>query len=360
MSFNKKILSTMLCAVVVMPGTASAYEIIGKKLEIYGKAHVSVDASDNDKNAPDDQSDTSISSNSTRLGFKGKHEINDNLAIVYKIEQEIKFDEGSGSFATRNAYVGLKGAFGSLLVGQHDTPFKDVAGKWDMFGDTVADRRAILGAGANNGNKMNQRGKNSLLYISNFGGPVELRGMYSTDAVDDEDYQGAIDNNDDDMFSASVTYKTKTLRLSAGYEDWENLDGSYGEVDGWRVAGTYDFGKVKTGLIYESLDSDDSPQFDRDVWGINGAFKIAKGVSLKAQYLVADDYEGVSDSGANMASIGIFNKLDKQTTIYAAYTRTDNDSNAKFQGVDGGHGDEVKTDLGKTPTALSAGLVFKF
>jgi predicted porin len=358
MSFNKTILSAMLCTAVVMPGTASAYEIIGKKLEIYGKAHVSVDASDNDRAAPNDQSDTSFSSNSSRLGFKGKHDINDNLGVVYKIEQEIKLDQGSGSFATRNAYVGLKGNFGTVLVGQHDTPFKDVAGKWGMFGDTIADRRAILGASATNGNKVNQRGKNSLLYISNFGGPVELRAMYSTDASDESG--GAIDENDNDLFSASLTYKTKKLRLSAGYEDWENLDGEYGQVDGWRAAGTYDFGMFKAGLIYESLDSDDSPQFDRDAWGINGSFKIAKHTMIKAQYIVADDYGDVDDSGANMASIGLFNKLDKQTTVYVAYTRTDNDDNAKFQGVDGGHGDEVKTDLGKQPNAFSAGLVFKF
>jgi predicted porin len=358
MSFNKKILGAMICAAVVMPATASAYDIIGKKLEIYGKAHVSVDASDNDRASPNDQSDTSISSNSTRLGFKGKHEINDNLALVYKIEQEIKFDEGSGTFATRNAYVGLKGGVGTLLVGQHDTPFKDVGGKWGMFGDTVADRRAILGASATNGNKVNQRGKNSLLFISNFDAPVEVRAMYSTDASDSA--SGAIDNNDNDMFSASIVYKTKMLRVGAAYEDWENLDGSYGQVDGWRLAGNYDFGKFKAGLIYEDLNSDDSPQFDRSVWGVNGAFKVARDITLKAQYLAADDYEGVSSSGANMASIGVFNKLDKQTTIYAAYTRTDNDSNAKFQAVDGGHGDEVKTDFGRTPSALSAGLVFKF
>lgn len=359
MSFNKKILSAMICAAVVMPGTASAYEIIGKKLEIYGKAHVSVDASDNDRNSPNNQSDSSVSSNSTRLGFKGKHEINDSLAVVYKIEQEISFDEGTGTFATRNAYVGLKGGLGTVLVGQHDTPFKDVGGKWGMFGDTVADRRAILGASATNGNKVNQRGKNSLLFISNLDAPVEVRVMYSTDG-DNKSSVGAVDNNDNAMFSTSAVYKTKSLNLGAAYEDWDNLENTYGQVDGWRLAGTYDFGQFKAGLIYEALNSTDSPQFDRNVWGLNGSFKVGKDVSLKAQYLVADDYDGVSDSGANMASVGIFNKLDKQTTIYAAYTRTDNDANAKFQAVDGGHGDEVKTDLGKTPSALSAGLIFKF
>lgn len=355
---NKKILSAMLCAAVVMPGTAGAYEIIGKKLEIYGKAHISIDASDNDRAAPNNQSDASVSSNSSRLGFKGQHDINEKLAVVYKIEQEIKFDEGSGTFATRNAYVGLKGGFGTILAGQHDTPFKDVGSHWGMFGDTIADRRAILGASATNGNKVNNRGKNAVMYVSKFDGPVELRAMYATDGADSA--SGAIDNNDNDLFSASLEYKTKKLRVGAAYEDWNNLDNSYGQVDGWRVAGSYDFGQFKAGLIYESLDSNDSPQFDRNVWGINGAFKVGSDTSIKAQYLVAGDYNGVNKSGADMISVGVFNKLDKQTTIYAAYTRTDNEANAKFQAVDGGHGDEVKTDLGKTPSAASVGLIFKF
>lgn len=42
------------------------------------------------------------------------------------------------------------------------------------------------------------------------------------------------------------------------------------------------------------------------------------------------------------------------------YTQTDNDDNANYQGVDGGHGDEVRTDLGGSPSAFSLGLVFKF
>ena len=354
MSFNKNLLATLVCAAVVMPGTASAYEIIGKKLEIYGKIHVSVDASDDDRGLDE----TSISSNSSRLGFKGKHDVNENLAVVYKLEQEVNVSSGGGNFATRNAYVGVKGGWGTVLAGQHDTPYKDVGSKWGMFGDTVGDRRAILGAFDGEGNKMNNRGKNSILYIGKWK-PVEFRAMVSTD-TNDTDNDG-IDGEDNNLFATSLVYKTKKLRLGIAYADYDNLNNE-AEVDGWRAAGTYNFGKVKAGLIYESTDSDTAGQehYERDVWGVNAAFKLNKSTSLKAQYLVADDHEGGNDSGGKMMSIGLFNKLDKQTSIYAAYTRTDNDSNARFQGVDGGHGDEIKTDDGRAPNAFSAGLVFKF
>lgn len=354
---KKTIIAVAVTSALAVTGQAHAVKVVGKTLEIYGKAHVSVDASDNDRNSPNDQSDVSLSSNSSRLGFKGQLPIND-LTLLYKIEQEVKLDEGSGSLATRNAYIGIKGGFGTLLAGQHDTPFKDVAGKWDFFGDTVGDRRIIMGASATNGNKMNQRGKNSLLYIAKAGEALEFRGMYAFDAKDSA--SGAIDNNDNDMYSLGVKFQNNNFWVRAAYEDWENLDGKYGQVDGLRVAGQAKFGAVKVGAIWESMDSSDSPQFDRDAWGVNGAFKFNKTLALKAQYMMADDYDGVSDSGADVVTVGLFQKLDKRTKVYAAYTRTSNDDNAKFQGVDGGHGDEVKTDLGKEPSSFSVGLVFKF
>lgn len=78
------------------------------------------------------------------------------------------------------------------------------------------------------------------------------------------------------------------------------------------------------------------------------------------QYMVADDYKGQADSGATQLALGIFNKLDKVTQIYAVYTNTDNDANAEYQGIDGGHGDELTTGLGGSPSALSVGIVYKF
>lgn len=354
---NKTILSAAFLAAIVVPGSANAIQVVGKQLEIYGKVHVSADVGDNDRSGSNSQNDFSFSSNSSRIGFKGEHPIN-NWKIIYKLEQEVNFDRGGGdTFSTRNTYIGAKGSFGTLLGGYHDTPFKDVGSKWGLFGDTVADRRAILGATALSGNKFNNRGKNAIMYISNFK-PVEVRVMYSADLSSSTSSSGALDNNNNDTVSASIGYKTKMFRLGLAYEN-ESKVASGNDVDGWRAAASGKWGAFRAGLIYENLNSN-TAEYDRTAWGINAGFKVTKATEVRAQYLKANDYKNVSDSGGNIASIGVFNKIDKQTSIYAAYTRTDNDSNAKFQGVDGGHGDEIKTDLGGSPSAFSAGLVFKF
>jgi len=362
---NKTVLIAAMTAALAIPATSNAFEVIGKKLEIYGKIHVSVDASDNDKSGEDAQDDLSVSSNSSRLGFKGKHKIADgDMAVIYKLEQEVNVSSKGGEFATRNAYVGLKGSFGKVIVGHHDTPFKDVASKWGVFGDSVGERRSILGASATKGNKMNQRGRNAIMYSNKFNN-LKVSAMYSADSLDenaDEDSTAGVqDNNDLDMKSIGIMYMGKDVPfyLGAAYEDWSNLDG-LGEVDGFRVMGGYKFGFGKVGVIYESISSSDHEEIDRKAYGVNGVFKMGSGLDLRAQVLVADDNAADDDSGATRTSLGVFKKLDKQTQVYAAYGATDNDANAKYQGVDGGHGDEVKTEEGANPSAFSLGLVYKF
>lgn len=358
-----KLLAMTLACTCVAPMAGNAVEVAGDKLEIYGKVHASIDYSNNDKTSPDDVSGISLSSNSSRIGFKGKDQLENGLGLFWKIESTIEFDQGSGSLATRNAYAGIKGGFGSLLFGHHDTPFKTVGSKWGVFGDTVADRRAVLGASATVGNKMNQRGKNALMYMNKFGA-VEMELMYSSDGEDAN--PGAQDNSDNDMKSVALMYDQGSLFLAVGYESWSNLDtdknvpvATTEAIKGARVAAKYKIGAARLGAIYESITSDDALHMDRKVMGVNAELKAGQS-TYKAQYLLADDYKDVKDSGATMMSVGVFNKLDSNTDIYAIYTVTKNDDNAKFQGVDGGHGDEVKTELGGSPTALSVGLTHKF
>lgn len=352
-------IAAAVAGALAVPATAGAAELAGEMLEIYGKVHLSADFYDTDASAPGgvaDESGYGLSSNSSRLGFKGKYAIDDTLALVYQIEQEITLDEGGGDmFTTRNSFLGLSGGFGKILAGYHDTPFKSLAGKYTLFGDTVGDRRAILGAFVGNGNTMNDRGSNALLYVGDLG-PVKLEAMYAADA---QGSAGSFDNNNNDLSSISLVYEQGPFSIGAAFEDQANLKGG-AEAQGWRLGAGYAFGVVKVQGIYESITSSDNDVFERDAYGGNVSFKLSDRDSLGAQYLVAEDYANSSNTGAEMISAGWTHKLDKRTSVYAMYTQTSNDANADYQGVDGGHGDEVKTDPGGSPRAFSLGLVFKF
>ena len=337
----------------LLPVSANAMEVIDKKLEIYGKIHVSVDSSDTDGASNNDG--LSVSSNSSRLGFKGEMPAG-SVNFVYQIEQEVRLDDSSGgTFASRNSFVGMKGGFGKLIVGIHDTPFKTVGSKWGVFGDSVGERRAILGAGYINGNQLNERVKNAIMYEYK-NDAIKFQALH---AVEPENASGNVDNNDQKVTSVGLLGNFGGFKLGLGYETWDKhsriVDGNATRVS---VGYKFDFGTI--GAIWENIDSDTVAEWKRDVIGVNAKIKVAKDTDIRLQYLEADDAEGTTDTGANKIALGVFHKMDKQLQVYAAYGATDNDANADFKAVDGGHGDEVGGPTGGNPSSISVGMIYKF
>ncbi len=338
---------------LLLSTSVQAMEVIGEKLEIYGKVHVSIDSSDTDGLTTNDG--LSVSSNSSRIGFKGKLPAG-SVNFVYQLEQEARFDDGGGgTFASRNTFVGMKGGFGKLIAGIHDTPFKTVGSKWGMFGDTVGERRAILGAGYVDGNQLNERAKNAIMYEYK-NDNLKFQALY---AVDPESSSGSVDNNDEKVTSLGLLGKLGGFKYGIGYETWDNHS-AIENGDAKRLSLAYKFGFGEIGAIWENIDSDTVAQWKRDVIGVNAKFKIGKAGDIRLQYLEADDAEGTTATGANKIGIGYFHKMDKKLQLYAAYGATDNDTNAQFKAVDGGHGDEVAGPVGGNPSSVSVGMIYKF
>lgn len=352
---KKNLITLSVAAALTTPLTAGAVEVVGEKLELYGKLHVSIDSSDRDDPAVSNDGMT-ISSNSSRLGFKGKMPLENGMEVIWQAEQEVRWDDSStGDFADRNSYLGLASGGHSLRVGVYDTPFKTAASKWGMFGDSVGERRGMLGAGHSNGNQLNERVKNSVMYQFR-NKELMVQAMY---AVEPEDTSTGVDDNDKSMTGAGVWWKIKDLKLSGAYEDWKKhsaiVDGS-----ALRVAAVYGLGDHQLGAIYEEIDSDTVNEWKRSAYGVNWKWKFIDRTDLRAQYIVVDDADNSPDTGATKVALGVFHRLDKKAEVYAAYGATDNDANAKFQAVDGGHGDEVKTTEGGSPSSVSLGMVYKF
>ena len=154
-----KLLPLAIGAAIAMPGVAMA------DVTVYGKMNVSVEMADyqfEDSTADFDRWE--LNSNASRLGFKGSEEISDSLSAFYKAEYEIFPDDGSDGrsisldgvavdtsgdgnpdstedvdastdrvFKQRDIYVGLKGGWGAVQLGNFDTPVKKSQGKIDQF-----------------------------------------------------------------------------------------------------------------------------------------------------------------------------------------------------------------------------------
>jgi len=351
---NKKLVAVAVAAGLALPViSAHAIEVAGKKLEVYGKMHLSIDLSDTDGLVTTDG--LSVSSNSSRLGFKGELPAGD-LKVVYQIESEVFFDEAGGKLANRNTYAGLKGSFGKFIVGNYDTPYKTVASKWGVFGDSVAERRSILGAGYKSGNKLNIRAENSMMYEMK-SKTVNFQAMYAVDPQ--AGANGKVDDSQKNMTSLGLRYKSGPIWLGAAYESWKG-HANLADATAMRLGAKYKMGSTQIGVIYETIDSSTVNEWKRDAYGVNAKFKISKKTDIRAQYLIVGDAKNVADTGATKLGLGVYHNLDKKAQLYVAYAATNNDANAKFQAVDGGHGDEVKTVNGGNPSSISVGMIYKF
>ena len=114
-------------------------------VDIYGKANVTVQSSDDGEG-----SFTEIKSNASRLGVKGSEKINDSLEAVYKFEFQVDVSDADSkgdnddNISARNQYVGLKGAFGQVVIGRNDTALKQSQGKLDLFNDLEGDIKNVF------------------------------------------------------------------------------------------------------------------------------------------------------------------------------------------------------------------------
>ncbi len=295
MKLVKNTLALAICSIVAVPTFAA-------DINIYGRADVSLQKSDEG-----DGSFTEVKSNASRIGFKGTHQINDDLEVVYKAEFQVDLDGDSAkgdSITDRNQYVGLKGAFGEVLLGKNDTMLKQSQGKVDLFSDLNGDIKNLW--------KGENRMADTISYKSPKFNDFRVGITYiAEDAVDAED-----------AVSVAVFYGDKKLKKSTIYASVA-MDS---EVKGYDTTRATIQGKVSgvtLGAIYHTQEKVDGSA-EMDGFLVSAKYKIDK-VTVKGQYQTAD-YDG-GDSKSGM-TVGADYSLAKSTKLYAFYTSFDMDTGA--------------------------------
>lgn len=308
----------------------------------------------------------SISYNSSLIGLRGEMPTDiEQLHVLYQMEQSVNPDGATDTLNTRNSFLGLKGSNWNLLIGRYDTLFKDLALRHSLIKHSVADRGAILGASALNGNQLDKRAENMILgriFLPAGQSKLELQLQYSTETVKSPD---RVDNNKQDLISAGVEWKSPRRILAAAYDHWSALDikSTTGNIDAYRMVWKETGKQLTTSVILESikhtLTDGSAGEMERDAAAFQIGWKQGS-LNYLAQVIRAGNYAGISDSGATMWSAGLERSLSTTTQIYGMATVTDNEANARYQGVDGTHGDKLATLNGRAPRALSAGMIFRF
>jgi predicted porin len=321
------------------------------ELNIYGLGHVSIDN-------VDDGQDSSIyvASNSSRLGLKGEHLLDPDLTLVFQFESGVDLTaqggndgnggaESSGQIFTkgRESYLGVKGQFGTVLVGH--MPFLDqYANDYNLFADQIGDLGNFWEASGIPG-----RSDNVIYYKSNDISGFDIAATYAPE-------EGI---NDADYFLLKGNYSNKDLKLGLAYTTI-GLGQSNNE-NHTAVALTigYDFGLFSLGGGYQTeMDIAGLSGNDRDSYSIAGSMQVGDKGKIKAQFANSSGQSDASD--ATQFAVGYDYAFNKQTTLYIAYANTRNDDNVDFSVNGKGHGDKVIPLIGDDPNAISVGIVYTF
>lgn len=266
---------------------------------LYGKIHLTANQYDLEKNdfaltapgattyrhigatAVTTELDTfAIESTGSRLGIQGDFDANESVTVFYRLEYGIDVDNGINSngreLSQRNIFGGLRGSWGSILVGKNDTPLKTLQTNTvlrtdvDRFNDSPLGDIGTYIVGEN-------RPDNVIQYTS----PILFGGLEINLAAINAEETGvpvsASNQQDDNNFasgkSASITYGKAKWFVGIG------VDSNVATTDAVRAVGEITLGSIKLGAIYQTAEAHE----DIDSLGGFSSFVGTNGTTLGAQ-----------------------------------------------------------------------------
>ena len=284
--------------------------------KVYGKLNIALNNNGSDGV---NEKEIDLISNSSRLGLKGQLEMQDGLVGLYQIEYQIDPVDGhardevrgengeievtDSTFTQRNSYVGLKGSFGTLKLGKHDTPLKKASLKVDLFNDLKGDIKNITD------------GENRITSFLGYDSPVFGGGVSISLSLSKGKDDGVIGTDLDGEFgtnlSASLKYDIEVIQFVIATEK-----ASIKGFDHNRLGMMIPAGPVTIGLIHTTTKSTVGNSVDYDATTISIAGKVADGNGrVKFQYGTSDKSAGLSQT-----QIGYDHKLFKNFKILAYHT----------------------------------------
>jgi predicted porin len=308
---------------------------------VYGQVNVAIDSLDNNGMKTTDRD--------SRLGIKGSEDLGNGLKAVYKMEFGIKVAD-EFKISGRNAYVGLAGGFGTVLVGRHDTPLKMSQAK-DLFGDnTYADmgKKNMANGLGYIGKAGEVRADNVVAYVSpSFAGVKIVAAGISAESA-------ALPTADDstlaNAYSVAAMYgSTKSgLYLAAAYNSFADSIVAL-EMKETRLSAQYKTGGLIGNVTYQTFEDGDSTDRANEGTNIQAQIGYTMGkLTPKVKYSTVDSAISTTKDASAFA-VGLNYALGKKTTGYVEYVSSDKNMTAA-----------TGYAAGEETTAISVGLVHKF
>lgn len=294
----------------------------------------------------------------SRLGFKGSEDLGGGLSAIFLLESGFQGDTGEmgqgGLLFGRQAYVGLQGKFGTVMVGRQYTPEYMTVVMGDPFGSGyVGDTKNMIATTGNSFSRMD----NTVKYVSPKFSNVIVELAAAAGEVSGDSASGR-------QLGGAVEYADGPLWVRLGYHNRNNNTALVKTTENAKntvLAAVYDFGVVKLHGIYsrnKGLNSAvwrnnanpfgyaSAPVASTDSRDMLVGVTVPFGAhALMASYIRKDD-RGVRNQDASQVAVGYRYSLSKRTELYAAYARIDNKNGASYtvgSAIEAGSGDRASS-----------------
>ena len=351
---------SLIALAVVSTFAAQAAMAAGDAVTIYGQANVSLD-SVSTGSSTNGQTTNHVGSTQSRLGFKGAEDLGDGLSAIWQIEEGVNFANaqntpatsgaftaGTTVFSGRDTFAGLSSAsMGTAIFGIHDTPYKMATRGYDLFADSIADNRSIMGtSGTAAGALGDIRLNNVAAYISPAMNGFTFAGATVTAA---EIPAAAANNIKGGAISTALLYGAGPLSASFAWQKATIGSANTGTLGGfgtalgiaasdtiseWKLGGGYDLGQGVINAVYEKNSSSIAAggnagnPLDRSAFYLAGKYHVNGNDDVKLAYTSAGNLGAAQNTGAKQYALGYDHKLSQRTSVYALYTRLSNGNQA--------------------------------
>lgn len=277
-----------------------------------------------------------LSSNASRIGFRGAEPIGGGLVAVWQIESAISADAGGGTLAGRETYVGIDGDWGVVKVGHLLSPYDDML---PIFGNVPTLTTSILSTAA-----LWSQGS-----LSKAAGGFDAR-LANTIRYDSPEWRGFVgsaqyalgeDPRHSHVVGLSLLYENAPFDAGIAYERNREIRGE--DLTDWAITATagWNFGRFRIAGVYERLRyATPVGPLTRDFYGASATIVAGPG-SLYAFYGRAEDGKAAADvrvgglasgadSSAEQYTLSYTYPFSPRTLAYAGYVRLANAPHASY------------------------------
>jgi predicted porin len=299
----------------------------------------------------------------SEIGIKGEEKLGGGLSAWFQCASTADLrGESQNGWCSRNSALGLKGGFGSVYVGNWDTPFKRTMGATMVSGNDLgisAPTFLLTGdsttdaVGANRAN-FRKRQNNSINYDSPEFGGFQVMGTFSSSQASTGTLNSAT-NSKPRLWSLGAQYTAGPLYVSGAFEEHRDYAGPTGPNNsrdrGGQLGAAYTVGPVQFGGLYTRQKFDVvGGHVTAKAWHVGVDWKIAGPHGLRAHYTQAGNMSGVAgavvgtpsgpgyrpapapgiDTGSKLYHIRYVYNFSKRTELDVGYVRLHNDSGAAY------------------------------